>query len=116
MKTIPILISGLLLSPGIAFAYAVNIPAVVEFYSLIILIILGVLIVIAIRSLSIRNRVALWVAWILILVFSVAGLWGMVGSLGSEVGNQPIALGMHVLLVAFVFLINYYMYKTTKGL
>ena len=112
MKSKPNLLGlFVLVVPNTALAYGASGGAIFEFASLCILIPLGSVIFFSTGYLKRKAPVILYLAFALIGFLSIVGVLGMVWSFTTEVGYRPVVLGMHTLLVIFVFFAAKHIYR-----
>lgn len=103
-----------LVIPGTAQAYGASGGAILEFYSLCILIPMGTIVFFSTKYLKHRAPVILYIAFTLIGLFSIFGVLGMAWSFTTEVGYRPIVIGMHILLVIFIYLVAMHIYRVVN--
>lgn len=102
-------------TPGAAQAYGASGGAILEFFSLCILIPLGVIIFSSTNYLKHRTPLVLNIAFTLVGLFMLFGVLGMALSFTTEVGYRPLVIGMHVLLIVFVYLATRHIYRVMNG-
>ena len=102
---------AILVTPVTAQAYGASGGAILEFYSLCILIPVGLIVFFSTKYLKHKAPMILYIAFSLIGLFSIFGVLGMAWSFTTEVGFRPIVIGMHILLIIFVCLIAMHIYR-----
>ena len=102
-------------TPGTAQAYGASGGAILEFFSLCILIPLGIILFFSTNYLKHRAPLVLNIAFTLVGLFMLFGVLGMALSFTTEVGYRPLVIGMHVLLIVFVYLATRHIYRVMNG-
>jgi hypothetical protein len=100
-----------LVVPDTAQAYGASGGAIIEFYSLCILIPFGIIIFFSTKYLKLKAPLVLHTAFVFIGFLSIVGTLGMAWSFKTEVGYRPVVIGMHILLVIFVYLAAKHIYR-----
>ena len=93
-----------LVVPGTAQAYGASGGAIIEFFSLCVLIPLGIIVFFSSKYLKLKAPLVLHIAFAFIGFLSIVGTLGMAWSFTTEVGYHPVVIGMHILLIIFVYL------------
>ena len=103
-----------LVVPGAAQAYGASGGAIIEFFSLCILIPFGIIIFFSTKYLKRKAPLALHTAFAFIGLLSIVGTLGMASSFSTEVGYRPVVIVMHILLIIFVYLATKHIYKVVS--
>jgi len=75
---------------------------------------MGIIVFFSTKYLKHRAPLVLYIAFTLIGLFSIFGVLGMAWSFTTEVGYHPIVIGMHILLVIFVYLATMHIYRVVN--
>ena len=103
-----------LLTPNFALAYGASGGAILEFYSLCLMLPLGLILFFLAKRLKSRTPVIFYIAFAIIVFLSTSGTFGLVWSFQTEVGGRPVAIAMHAALIVFIIFINRHLYRVAS--